>query len=96
MKKYYVVHGNFSNAYSLLYVENESDRNALPEDAEQISRKEALRMAARERLRRKEDPAFSGFADAEIYPASADRNAIDFANPERYGYNLKNNIFERL
>lgn len=67
MKKYYVDFGkeNFGNRYSLFYtVANES----VPETAERITRKEAITYARAERARRKNDSAFSGYADTYIYP----------------------------
>ena len=67
MKKYYVDFGieKFGNRYSLFYtVANES----VPETAERITRKEAIAYARAERQRRKDNPAFSGYADAYIFP----------------------------
>lgn len=67
MKKYYVDFGkeNFRNCYSLFYtVANES----VPETAERITRSDAIAYARAERARRKDNPAFSGYADMYIFP----------------------------
>ena len=69
MKKYYVDFGkeNFGNRYSLFYtVANES----VPETAERITREEAIAYARAERQRRKDDHAFSGYADTYVFPVS--------------------------
>lgn len=67
MTKYYVDFGTekFGNRYSLFYTV--ADESA-PETAERITRKEAITYARAERARRKNDSAFSGYADTYIYP----------------------------
>ena len=83
MKKYYVVYGNFANVYSLFWADNEKMRKQLPEGAEQISRKEAIKMCKEERQRRKEDTNSSGYASAYICPAGTTENeAFMLGKPE--------------
>lgn len=67
MKKYYVDFGaeKFGNKYSLFYTLADE---SVPETAERITRKEAITYARAERQRRKDDPAFSSYADIYIYP----------------------------
>jgi hypothetical protein len=94
MKKFYIVRGRFSNEYSLFYAENAADFAALPESAEQITRKQAQRLARDEVERRKYDRAFSGYADSAIYPAALIDAKDAVSNESRY--TLKNRIFERV
>ena len=63
MKRYFVKYGDFRNQYALRYIEGDT---AAPDGWERITRKEAKALAKAERDRRKENPAFSGYADAEI------------------------------
>ena len=71
MKKQYFVHryNNFGNTYNLYWADSPEMIAALPEDAERISRKEAIRLCREERYRRKHDPSFSGYATDTIFPA---------------------------
>lgn len=83
MKKYYIVHGNFANAYSLFWTDNEEMMGQLPEGAEQITREEAIQKCKEERQRRKEDTNFSGYASAYICPAGMTENeAFMLGEPE--------------
>lgn len=67
MKKYYIVWGDFANAYKLYWV---TDEGYYP-NAERITRATAIAYARAERQRRKLDPYFAGYADAYIYPYGA-------------------------
>lgn len=86
MKKYFIVPGNFSNAYNLYWTtdagyypdaanyERKCNTDNFLEDypnAEQITRKEAIAYARAERKRRKENGAFSGYADCYVHPYGA-------------------------
>ena len=64
MKKYYIVPGDFANAYSLYWVR----RGETVPNGEEITRAEAVRLCGVERRRRKTDPYFAGYADAYIMP----------------------------
>lgn len=75
MKKYYAhFYKDFGNTYNLYYTESEADEALLPEGAQRITRENALRLAADEAAQRKNDPSFSGYADAYIFPADYDRS----------------------
>lgn len=71
MKHYFVKYGDFANTYALRFSEDVKDAPGW----ERLTRKEAEALARRERQRRKEDPNFSGYADAEITPLCPE---IDF------------------
>ena len=64
MKRYFVKYGKFRNQYALRYISD--PERPTPEGWERIHRKEAEALARAERARRKDNPAFSGYADAEI------------------------------
>ena len=64
MKKYYIVHGKFDNAYSLYWVR----RGETVPNGEEITRAEAVRLCRDKRKRRKTDPYFDGYADAYVMP----------------------------
>lgn len=77
---YYVRYGSFSNVYGLLAVTDEIDQSMLTAandthrqfgapEWEKITRKECRRLRNAERRRRKENPSFSGYADAEVMKA---------------------------
>lgn len=69
MRKYFVKYGEFANTYSVCYTENESEEaQAIEQGMERISRKEAIELCTRESERRKENPAFSGYASDVILP----------------------------
>ena len=69
MKKYYVMQGPFSNVYALRFTQTEEQAaEAARNGYERITRREAEALARRERQRRKDNPSFSGYADAEIWP----------------------------
>ena len=85
MKKYFVRRGNFANNYNLYHAETQKELAALPQDAEQITRKEAEGLCIDERRRRKENPAFSGYADPMIYPADYDGSAESWeSQPKKF------------
>ena len=79
MKKYYVhYYMDFSNAYNLAWAGTpEQIKPAEDRGYEQITRKEAEHLCAKEIEARRDDPAFSGFASTVILP-------IDF-DYDRYG-----------
>ena len=71
MRKYWIhYYQSFGNTFALYYTESAEEEKHLPRNAERITRKGALKMARRESDSRKFDGAFSGFADAEIYPVN--------------------------
>ena len=83
MRKYFVKYGEFANTYSVCYTENESEETqAIERGMERITRKEAERLCARESERRKENPAFSGYASDVILPFGYDG---DWRNDRRLG-----------
>ena len=67
MKNHYFVHywRNFGNCYNLYHAPADF---IPPSGWERITRKEAEQLARAEKQRRKDDPAFSYFADAYIFP----------------------------
>ena len=86
MRKYFVKYGDFANTYSICYTENESEEaQALELGMERISRKEAVALCARESTRRKEDPAFAGYASDVILPFGYDGNWRNDRNMEKIG-----------
>lgn len=67
MNSYYVhFWHDFGNTYNLYYAPS---GQPVPEQWEKITRKDAIRYCTDERHRRRADPAFSGYADAYIFPA---------------------------
>lgn len=71
MKHYYIKWYDFSNTYQMYYSETKLDEQVrLREfpDMEPISCKEAERLCIAERTRRRNDPAFSGYAPTVILP----------------------------
>lgn len=85
MRKYFVQYGNFGNTYSVCYTENYAEEaQAIERGMERISRKEAIELCARESARRKEDPAFSGYASDVILPFGYDDWRND-GNMEKIG-----------
>ena len=92
MRKYWIpYYRSFGNTFSLYYPERPEEEKHLPANAERITRKGALKMARRESDSRKFDGAFSGFADAEIYPVNMPENII---NDRRY--KLVGKIWEKV
>lgn len=79
MKKYFVKYGDFGNAYSLRWAEQGDN---IPEGWEPITRKEAEKLARAERDRRKDNPAFSGYADRYIAPFEPD--GLDTEESDRF------------
>lgn len=86
MKKYYIVPGNFANAYSLYWTTDKGYYSDAPSycckfttanfleiypNAEQITRKDAISYARAERKRRKKNGYFSGYADTYVHPYGA-------------------------
>lgn len=77
MKTYFVhYYKDFRNTYNLYYCETAEDYAALPEGAERITRKEALRLASAEAGRRKFDQSCCGNATSVIFPAAASDSDI--------------------
>ena len=73
MRKYFVKYGEFRNTYAVCYTENNlEETQAIEQGMERISRKEAIGLCTRESERRKEDPAFSGYAPTVITPFGYD------------------------
>lgn len=72
MFEYYVNYSRsgVSNCYSLFCVRKADNVRLLTcyPEAQRITRAEAVSLARAERKRRKESPAFSGYADAYIMP----------------------------
>lgn len=94
MKKYYICHGDFSNVYRLMYVETKEDMEALPKNAERITRKDAIAWALDERDRRR--CGVGGFADSYIAPAADYYDwTYKFQNAVGY-YTIKNRIVCRI
>ena len=80
MKKYYVKRGDFGNSYELRYtVTAEQDRQIISDGFERITRMEAFSLVRSERERRKYDQAFSGYADAAVYPFGYDGQYYNYA-----------------
>lgn len=75
MKKAYYInyYRDFSNTYNLCWTWEDEPA---PEGWQRITRKEAVQKCKAERQARRDDPAFSGYADAYIYPASGKYNAM--------------------
>lgn len=74
MKKQYFVHyyRDFGNTYTLLYAECPEDFAALPENAERITRREAVQLCRDENDRRNYHASNSGYASNVIIPAAGD------------------------
>lgn len=86
MRKYFVQYGNFSNVYSVCYTEDESEEaKAIEMGMERISRQKAIELCARESARRKEDPAFSGYASTVITPFGYDDDWRNDMRVEKVG-----------
>lgn len=77
---YYVRYSNFAYMYGLLAVTDEIDESMLTAandthrrlgapEWERITRKECRRLRNAERRRRKENPSFSGYSDADVMKA---------------------------
>lgn len=92
---YYVRYGSFSNVYALLAVTDEIDQSCLTAvndthrragapEWERITRKECRRLRNAERRRRKEDPAHSGYADADVMKAKYKLSGCYSAVADRY------------
>ncbi len=76
MKKAYYInyYRDFCNTYNLRWCwESEP---APPGEWQRITRKEAIAKCKAERQARRDDPNFSGYADAYIYPASGKYNEM--------------------
>ena len=86
MRKYFVQYGNFGNTYNVCYTENDAEEaHAIERGMERISRKEAIELCMRESARRKEDPAFSGYAPTVITPFGYDDDWRNDRNMEKIG-----------
>lgn len=94
MKHYYVRYGIFRNIYALTYAETAKDAAALESrNFERITRKEALRLAARERDLRAYNPMFSGNADVAVMPPA--RYIAGMSDTQLSDeYDCKNHIWE--
>ena len=86
MKKYFIIPGNFANAYDLVWT---TDAGYYPDaedykrkfntaefleeypNAERITRKQAIAYARAERARRRENGVFSGYAARYVRPYGA-------------------------
>lgn len=94
MKHYYVRYGEFRNIYALTYAETAKDAAELESrNFERITRKEALRLAARERDLRAYNPMFSGIADVAVMPPAwyiAGMSETQLSDE----YDCKNHIWE--
>ena len=67
--KYWVKRGEFANQYSLCYtISQEQEAQAEDEGWERITWKEAKLLCRQERERRRNDYAFSGYADTHVFP----------------------------
>src|SRR5699024_5336693 len=84
MKKYYIVRGNFANVYTLFWADGPEMEAKLPENAEQINRKEAENLCRDEKWRRKYDFAFSGYASSTIFPAGYAGSDFGLYDDRRY------------
>lgn len=81
MRKYYIhYYRDFANTYNLYYAD---EGMAVPDAWERITRKEAEALARKERRARRENPSFSSFATAAIYPADYPDDG-DIINDKRY------------
>ena len=90
MRKYFVKYGEFRNTYSVCYTENESEETqAVEQGMERITRKEAEMLCARESTRRKEDPAFSGYASDVILPFGYAGDWRNDGNMEKIGRSIE-------
>lgn len=86
MKKYYVnYYKDFGNTYTLVWAETDKQiaiaQNA---DYEQITRKEAEALCAKENDSRIHDTAFSGYASSVILPIDLNTLEVDWINDPRY------------
>ena len=80
-RAYYIEYtADFGNTYNLFHAP--ADFNA-PESWERITRKKAEQLARDERNRRRDDPAFSGFASSLILPHDLGENE-DFYDHRRF------------
>lgn len=88
-KKYYVeYYKDFANTYSVYWSETEINDDRL----QRITRKRAIELCVEERQRRKNDPAFSGFASTAIEPYFYNGNIYDC---QLNGYILENRSLVR-
>ena len=86
MKKYFVhYYLDFANTYNLYWADNADMMAALPDGAEQITRKEAETLCRREREARNYDNAFAYHATSSIYPAGY--KGVDIINDKRFALN---------
>ena len=86
MRKYFVKYGEFRNTYDLRYTENIAEEaEAIGQGFERISRKEAEMLCTRESERRKENPAFSGYAPDVILPFEYDGDWTNDRTMEKIG-----------
>lgn len=87
MRKYFVKYHGFANVYTLGYAETvEEENQATKRGFDRITRKEAESLCARENQRRKDNPAFSYFADNVILPIGYDDDWRNDRNLMLRGY----------
>jgi len=91
MKKYFVkYYRDFGNTYNLAWAETAAQlAQAERDDWEQITRKAAESLCARENYARKTDHAFSGYADCLILPIDLDDRDVNWTDARhfaRHGY----------
>lgn len=96
MKTYYVhYYKDFRNTYDLYYAETQEDTEALPEGAKRITRKSAIQLCREERIARKYNPKFSGYAATVILPAiCANMGCYEIQDDQRF--ELNGYILERV
>ena len=93
-RKYYVYYyRDFANTYELYWASTPEMEAALPREAEQISKKEAVRLCIAERERRKYDAAFSGYASTHICPADYHDQSMIAVDS---GYKLNGYVWEPI
>ena len=86
LRKYFVKYGEFANTYAVCYTENiEEEAEAIGQGMKRISRKEAIELCVRESERRKENPAFAGYASDVILPFGYDGDWTNDRSFEKIG-----------
>lgn len=73
MKKYYACYSDFINAYCLAWAETPAQTAyAKSQGYKRVTRRKAEKLCAAENRRRKDNPAFGGYASSVIYPVDFD------------------------
>jgi hypothetical protein len=85
MKKYYVnYYRDFANTYTLAWAETpEQVKTAKEAGYQQITRKKAEALCAKEKEERKQNPSFSGYADTVILPIDYPATERDWRNDHK-------------